>query len=297
MGLWIAVDWGTSALRAWRMEADRPVAMRVSEAGMGGLQPDGFEPALLEVIADWLPAGQTDALACGMVGARQGWREAAYRAVPVTPLDAPFLTVVPNDPRFRLHIVPGLSQRDPADVMRGEETQIAGFLAGHPDYDGVIGLPGTHMKWAQIAAGEVRGFQTCLTGELFALLAKQSVLRHGLGAGWEAAAFAAAVLEMRQAPESLMAALFSLRAGGLLGQLSPDAAHARLSGLLIGAELAATRATWQGRQVTLIGAGPLSQRYGEALHLFGQAASLADAEAVTLAGLCAAYRKLQESRR
>lgn len=297
MGLWIAVDWGTSALRAWQMEADRPIAQRVSEAGMGGLQREGFEPALLDVIADWLPAGQTDVLACGMVGARQGWQEAAYRTVPITPLDAPFLSVVPNDPRFRLHIVPGLSQRDPADVMRGEETQIAGFLTSRPEYEGVIGLPGTHMKWARIAAGEVRSFQTCLTGELFALLAKQSVLHHGLGAGWEETAFAAAVLEMRHAPESLMKALFSLRAGGLLGQLGPDAAHARLSGLLIGAELAATRTLWQGQPVTLIGAGPLSQRYGDALQLFGQAASLADGEAVTLAGLCAAYRKLQESRR
>ncbi len=296
MGLWVAVDWGTSALRAWRMEGDQPVAHRMSGAGMGGLSQDGFEPALLDVIADWLPIGQTEIVACGMVGARQGWQEAAYRAVPTTPLDAPFLMVVPNDPRFRLHIVPGLSQRDPADVMRGEETQIAGFLATQRDYDGVIGLPGTHMKWAQIAAGEVRSFQTCLTGELFALLAKQSVLRHGLGTGWDDSAFAAAVLEMRQAPEKLMTALFSLRAGGLLGQLGPDAAHARLSGLLIGAELAATRTFWQGQPVTVIGAGPLTQRYGTALQLLGQEANLADGEAVTLAGLCAAYRKLQESR-
>ena len=294
---WVAVDWGTTALRAWCMEGDKPVAHRVSAAGMGGLQRDGFEPALLEVIGDWLSTGQTEVVACGMVGARQGWHEAAYRAVPCTPLDAPFLTVAPNDARFRLHIVPGLSQGDPADVMRGEETQIAGFLAGRPEYDGVIGLPGTHMKWAQIAAGEVRSFQTCLTGELFALLAKQSVLRHGLGSGWEDTAFAAAALEMRQAPESLMTALFSLRAGGLLGQLMPDAAHARLSGLLIGAELAATRAVWQGMPVTLIGAGGLTESYRQALQMFDQKAELADAEAITLAGLCAAYRKLQECRR
>lgn len=296
MGQWIAVDWGTSSLRAWLIRGQLPVAHRASEAGMGNLRRDAFEPALLDLIGDWLPMGLTEVVACGMVGARQGWQEAAYRAVPAPPLDAPFLTVVPNDPRFRLHIVPGLSQGDPADVMRGEETQIAGFLAENPDYAGVIGLPGTHMKWACIAAGEVRSFQTCLTGELFALLAKQSVLRHSLGAGWDELAFTAAVTEMRQAPESLMTALFSLRAGGLLGQLTPDAARARLSGLLIGAELAATRALWQGMPVTLIGVGGLTQRYRQALHLFGQAAKLADAEAVTLAGLCAAYRKLQESR-
>ncbi|MBL8563766.1 MAG: 2-dehydro-3-deoxygalactonokinase [Gemmobacter sp.] len=297
MSPWIAVDWGTTALRAWRMSGAVAQECRSSAEGMGKLAPGAFEAALLRLIGDWLGRERTEVVACGMVGARQGWREAAYRAVPARPLDAPFLTVAPEDPRFRLHIVPGLSQADPADVMRGEETQIAGFLASVPDYDGVIGLPGTHMKWARIAAGEVRSFQTCLTGELFALLAQHSVLRHGLGAGWEDAAFVAAVAEMQAAPDSLMAALFSLRAGGLLGQLSPDAARARLSGLLIGAELAATRALWQDQPVTLIGAGTLTGRYRQALQLFGQASSLTDAEAVTLAGLCAAYRKLQESPR
>ena len=297
MTAWIAVDWGTSSLRAWRMEGAQAVDHRASDAGMGGLSRDAFEPTLLGLIEPWLSDGVTDVVACGMVGARQGWQEAAYRVVPATPLDAPFLTVIPKDPRFRLHIVPGLSQAEPADVMRGEETQMAGFLAGAPGYEGVIGLPGTHMKWARIAGGEVLSFATCLTGELFALLSQHSVLRHGLGAGWDEAAFATAVVEMRDAPESLMAALFSVRAGGLLGQATPDAAKARLSGLLIGAELAGTRALWQGQPITLIGAGGLTQSYATALHLFGQAATLADAETVTLAGLCAAYENLQESRK
>ena len=296
MSFWVAVDWGTSALRAWRMQGSTVNMCRSSDEGMGKLSPDAFEPALLRLIGDWLDesAGQrVEVMACGMVGARQGWREAAYRPVPTAPLDTPFLTVVPQDARFHFNIVPGLSQAEPADVMRGEETQIAGFLAAMPNHVGVIGLPGTHMKWAQVADGQVRCFQTCMTGEVFALLSGQSVLRHGLGMGWDASAFAAAVAEVYDAPEALPRALFGLRAGGLLGRLTPDAARARLSGLLIGAELAATRAIRQDSPITLIGAGPLAENYRHALAIVGQDAALADAEAVTLAGLIAAYQMLQ----
>jgi phosphonate metabolism protein PhnN/1,5-bisphosphokinase (PRPP-forming) len=92
--------------------------------------------------------------------------------------------------RLSVHVAPGLRQGKPADVMRGEETQIAGFLALNPNWDGVICLPGTHSKWVHISAGEVVSFQTFLTGEMFALLSQASVLRHGMqGDGWDDAAF------------------------------------------------------------------------------------------------------------
>jgi len=74
-----------------------------------------------------------------------------------------------------MHILPGLKQDKNPDVMRGEETQIAGFLAGNPDFDGVLCLPGTHTKWVHISAKEIVSFQTVMTGELFALLSQNSV--------------------------------------------------------------------------------------------------------------------------
>ena len=83
---WIAVDWGTSRLRAWAMAGERVLEARASDKGMGALTPDGFEPALLELAGDWLGRA-TPVIACGMVGARTGWAEAEYRAVPCTPLD------------------------------------------------------------------------------------------------------------------------------------------------------------------------------------------------------------------
>jgi 2-dehydro-3-deoxygalactonokinase len=285
---WIAADWGTSNLRCSAMGADgRVLAEAASEDGMGRLAPEAFEPALLRLVEPWLGPGVTPVYACGMVGARQGWVEARYRSVPCAPLEAGALTPVPvRDGRLRVLIAPGLSQAKPADVMRGEETQIAGALALGGG-DGVYCLPGTHSKWAHVSAGEVVSFQTYMTGELFALLSQQSVLRHGLaGAEGEAPeAFDLALSEALSRPERLAARLFTLRAEGLLDGLPPVEARARLSGLLIGAELAAARPYWLGQRVTLIGSSGLAAAYARGLAAQGIAARTLDVAACTLAGL------------
>ncbi|NBZ86174.1 2-dehydro-3-deoxygalactonokinase [Stagnihabitans tardus] len=291
---WIAVDWGTSNLRAWAMGPDGPVAHGESPKGMGKLAPHEFEAALLELVEPWLD-GKTLVLACGMVGARQGWREATYRAVPCTPTDALGLTrVETTDPRLDVRIAPGLSQSRPADVMRGEETQLAGALALHPAFDGVFCLPGTHSKWAQVSAGEVTSFQTFMTGELFALLSTQSVLRHSMAEGWDDAAFDEGLSEALSRPDRIAARLFSLRAEGLLHALPGASAKARLSGLLIGIELAGAKPYWLGQQVKLIGAEKLSASYARALATQGLKADTLDATACTLAGLASLRLKLEK---
>ena len=283
---WIAVDWGTSNLRAWAIGPGGELASATTDEGMGRLPREGFEPALLRLIAPWL-AGYPPVIACGMVGSRQGWCEAPYRTVPCTPLDRAALVVAPtSDARLRVHIAPGLKQTSPADVMRGEESQIAGALALMPGYDGILCLPGTHSKWVQVSAGEVVSFQTCMTGEMFALLSESSVLRHGMqGPGWDDAAFDMAVADAMTRPERLAARLFALRAEGLIAGLAPSAARARLSGLLIGVELAATRAYWLGQRVTLIGAEALLRVYGRALSAQGIEARRLSATGCTIAGL------------
>lgn len=287
---WIAVDWGTSNLRAWAMAADGTVLAEAdSPEGMGKLARDGFEPALLRLIGPWLER-KPPVVACGMVGSRQGWVEAPYRSVPCPPLDRGGLIAAPTtDPRLAVSIAPGLMQAKPADVMRGEETQIAGVLRLLPGYDGVLCLPGTHSKWAQVSAGEVVSFQTFMTGELFALLSEASVLRHGMqgATGRDDAAFDTGVSDALSRPERLGARLFSLRAEGLIAGLSPDAARARLSGLLIGTELAGAKPYWLGQRVTLVGAEKLSAAYARALAAQGIAAQRMNATDCTLAGLAA----------
>lgn len=293
---WVAVDWGTSQLRAWAVRDGSPVGKASSDKGMGSLDREGFEPALTELIDPWMGQDRMTVVACGMVGSRQGWAEAAYAAVPCAPDAGTPRRVETRDPRLAVHILPGLRQNAPADVMRGEETQIAGHLAREPGFDGVMCLPGTHTKWVQISAGEVVSFRTCMSGEMFALLSGQSVLRHSIDDQWDDAAFAEAVSDAMSRPEAMAARLFAIRAESLLRDLAPGAARARLSGLLVGAELAATRPYWLGQDIVLIGNAGLSAHYSEALAAQGLSPRTIDATEATLAGLTAAYRKLEDTK-
>ena len=74
----------------------------------------------------------------------------------------------------------------------------------------------------------------------------------------------------------------------LLHDLGAEASRARMSGLLIGAELAATRPYWLGQQVALIGARSVCDAYAAALRPQGIEAMVPDADGITLAGLVAA---------
>ena len=294
---WIAVDWGTTHLRAFAMGPAGVLAEAESDDGMATLARDGYEPALMRLVAPWLAqAAPVDIIACGMVGSRQGWLEAPYRDTPCAPLDPPTLVTVPlADPRVTLRLVPGLRQVRPADVMRGEETQIAGALAAMPGFDGVLCLPGTHSKWVHVSAGEVVSFQTCMTGELFALLSTQSVLRHGMaGDGWDEHSFINALSDAMSHPERFSARLFSLRAEALIAALPAAAARARLSGLLIGIELAATCPYWLGQQVVIVGAPKLAATYAAALAAQGVVARTLPAAACTIAGLAFARSSIRK---
>ncbi|MEH6647861.1 2-dehydro-3-deoxygalactonokinase [Sulfitobacter sp.] len=294
---WIAVDWGTSNVRVWVFGADDTlIEERSSDRGMGALKPDEFEPTLLGLICDRLGTGRVPVICCGMVGARQGWAEAAYAQAPCPPPDAnTALRVQANEPRLDVRILPGVMQKSPADVMRGEEIQIAGFLAQNPKFFGTICLPGTHTKWVQISAGEIVSFRTFMTGELFSLLGTKSVLRHSVsGDGWSDEAFHEAVSDAMGAPQQVASRLFSLRAGGLVNELDHAEARARLSGYLIGMELAGARGYWLGQDLALIGDPALTKLYGDTLTRQGTPSRAISGNEMTLAGLKAAHAALEK---
>jgi 2-dehydro-3-deoxygalactonokinase len=290
---WIAIDWGTSNLRAWAIGRDGGVVHEASSAtGMAKLKRAEFEPARLALIGGWLPAGRkTPVIACGMVGARQGWIEAPYNETPCPPASAQSARTPPTgDPRLDVRIIAGVMQREPADVMRGEETQIAGLLQKSPGFEGVICMPGTHTKWVRVSGGTIVSFKSCMTGEVFGLLAEQSVLRFSVGGdGWDDSEYADAVRGGLERPETFAGALFSIRASSLIAGLSQAAANARLAGLVIGTELAATRAYWSNGAVSMIDNGRQAALYATALKIAGAAATLLPAQDVTLAGLRAAH--------
>lgn len=295
---WIAADWGTTHLRLWPMNIDgQAVAQVSSDKGMGRISKEAYEPVLLSLLEPYLSdKAVLSVVCCGMAGSRQGWDEAPYAETPCAPPSIEAATrVKTSDSRIAVYILPGVKQFDPADVMRGEETQIAGVLARRPDLDGVICLPGTHTKWARISGGEISGFATFMSGELFQLLSSQSVLRHSVASeGWDESAFLKGCSDAREAPARLASALFSLRAQALLNDMSPVESRSRLSGLLVGAEIEAARDSWQGKSVVIVGESGMAAAYETALRASGAEAHRTSAEEATLDGLRAAYKNLNK---
>lgn len=294
----IALDWGTTSLRAYKLAADGVVLeQRALSSGIMQLPKtpriihgrecaDGFELAFDQACGDWLDA-QPDlpVIACGMVGSAQGWREAAYCETPadVANLGKSLQTVV-SLRGTTVHIVPGVIQRSRLpNVMRGEETQVLGVLQQLPAEAGadlLIGLPGSHSKWVEVVDGCITHFDTFMTGEVFAVLSEHSILGRTQqpSATFEAQAFDRGVQVALSADGELgvLSTLFSARTLGLTGELGPTLQADYLSGLMIGHELAALAAVQRQRRnnpnlpsIVLIGNGQLCARYSRALDACG----------------------------
>ena len=295
---WVAVDWGTSNLRAWGMAADGSVALeRHSDKGMGKLTRAEFPAALSELLEGvaGAPSAPLDVLICGMAGARQGWLEAPYLVAPADLRGLLASAVRPDmpDTRFAPAILPGVCQKAGADnVMRGEETQLLGLAATQPGFSGMVCMPGTHSKWAQLAGSHIERFSTAMTGELYEVLRTHSVLRHSLtgdldGPG-RADGFAAGARAGLDHPEHLLGTLFQVRAGALLSDRQPDWCAGYLSGLLIGTEIGGYRDLIGKQAVPLIGAPMLCGLYAQVLAMIGATGVPHDSTTIVLAGLKAA---------
>lgn len=296
---WIAVDWGTTHLRVFAMSKENHVTdQRFSDKGMGVLSKNQFEPELISLISDWSHgSSRMQVLACGMVGAKQGWVEAPYAETPCPPLTGSGLINVPlSDSKYSMHIVPGVCQRNPADVMRGEETLIAGLIDQTPENCNCVCLPGTHSKWVSIEQGEIQHFASFMTGELFSLLSQQSVLRHGVSnEGMDKAVFLQGLEHATLQPEQWMSDLFRIRAQGLLNNLEQVHARSLLSGQLIGAELIGAKHYWQNNTVSLIGDHRLTELYIDALNFLGIEAHSYDPQIMLINGLSTIYRTITKN--
>jgi 2-dehydro-3-deoxygalactonokinase len=292
-GKLIAVDWGTSRLRAWLVDTDaRVLAETESEKGIGAI--DGGHEAIFEsAVAGWPPV---PAIMAGMIGSRQGWREAAYVPCPTTP--ASLATKITRFATARgrpMATVPGLMLAAPArdgDLIRGEETQMIGLIDAEPAFAGTAILPGTHSKWARIEKGVIVDFQSFITGELFELLSQKSFLRHSVApAAGDLSMSTDFVLGVqRTAKDGLpfLGALFSVRTRQLLASVRPEANLAYLSGLVIGGEIAAARTVGRletGTPIRIVGTQSLARAYHAALQSLGFETVALDGERLVLDGL------------
>ena len=290
---WIAIDWGSSNLRVWALNNNNAIIDSISSNdGMLGLASSEFEPLLSEKISKW-GVGDVNIpiLCCGMVGAKQGWVEAPYASIPYNLMqEVDSVKVSCSDDRLNVRILGGLRQDNPADVMRGEETQIRGFLSIFSNFDGIICLPGTHTKWVHVSAGEVISFRTFMSGELFDLLSKYSVLKHSVESdGWNDKEFKSAVYESISNPQQIFSDFFKLRADHLLKQVEQSELRSKLSGYIIGAELAGAKPYWLGQNIVILANDDLSKMYKAALEGQGVFAQEMDATKCTLDGLAQAF--------
>jgi 2-dehydro-3-deoxygalactonokinase len=289
---WVAVDWGTSNVRAWGIAADGSHSLLgQSDKGMGKIARADYPAVLAELIGETAAPG-TPTIICGMAGARQGWLEAPYLETPAD-LNALFRGAVhPEGSAFAPSILPGICQRTPGheDVMRGEETQLLGLLRLNPGFEGTVILPGTHSKWVEIQGGRVVRFQTAMTGELYEILSQHSVLRHSFAAGAiDGPEIEDGIAEgMRaglESPALATSLFFRTRAAALLNGKGADWCSGYLSGLLVGTEIGGHR-DWLGTQpVPLIGSARFGRLYGAALKLAGAVGEPLDAAEATIAGL------------
>jgi 2-dehydro-3-deoxygalactonokinase len=288
------VDWGTSNLRLWLSDSQGGViAERQSAEGMGSLDRSAY-PAVLEAHLAALGApSDLPVVIAGMAGARTGWREAPYVETPA-PLVGLFQHAVqPEGVNRPVYILPGVCQREDGryDVMRGEETQLAGALEQGLD-NALFCLPGTHSKWALVEDGHIRRFSTVMTGELFHLISRQSILRLSIPEDADAETdpeiFDAAVDQALASGFALTSTLFSIRAEALLSQADRINAAARLSGLLIGAEIASIRPDlMRYGKAYLIGTGKLTRLYARAITRAGGEAVMLDGGLLVRRGLLA----------
>lgn len=300
---WIAVDWGTSNVRAWGIDATGGIAFTAaSDRGMAKLSRADYPGALTDLLGSSAAAadGVGDVLICGMAGSRQGWLEAPYLETPAELSQLSGGAVRP-EPVGRLtpRILPGICQRSGReDVMRGEETQLFGLLTLKPGFEGTAILPGTHSKWARIESGRVIEFSTAMTGELYDVLGAHTVLRHAVGGERDGPATEEGIGEGLEAglaePERLTALLFRTRAAALLSRRGADWCSGYLAGLLVGAEVAGHRKWIGSSPIPVIGSDRLNRLYVAALDRIGASAEAVDATTATLAGLGAARRQLAQ---
>lgn len=278
----IAVDWGTTNRRAYRIEADGSVTNSLRDgSGVLAMAAEDYVPAIANLRER---LGDLPVIAAGMVGSTRGWREAAYVPAPAdfASLAAAALRIDGAD----VTIVPGVSWIDGprADVMRGEEVQVLGAIAaGLAPADALFCQPGTHNKWITTRDARITEVTTVMTGELFALLKAHGILAGMLdGPVADGAPFREGIARGAGACD-LGAALFEVRAAVLLNRRAADDAAAYASGVLIGNDVGARDVA--GNVVHLLAEGTLAALYTVGIETLGGRVKPVDATAAFIAGI------------
>ena len=283
----LAVDWGTTNRRVFRIESGTVVATERNDKGAAAMAPADYPAEIAGIRAQM---GDLPMLLAGMVGSTIGWRDVPYVAAPagIAAL-AQGLAWIDD----RTAIVPGVAMRDPAspDVMRGEEVQLLGAAeTGLVPRTALLCQPGTHCKWVWIEDARIARFTTAITGELFALLRGHGILARQLTADvTDGDAFRDGV--RRGAARDLSAALFGIRAGKVLGYRDDADAASYASGLLIGADVAARIDPAGETHVHILADQTLGGLYATAIATLGGTSALIDSHTAFVAGITSIWEQ------
>ena len=298
----IVVDWGTSNFRAYLVDPNGQCLERIDSAdGLNNIESP-FADVLIGHIAHWLQQhGTLTTLMSGMVGSPNGWQHVPHLPGPTSIAQlAQHSQLINEFTPCPVWIVPGVSGTGTAgsfDVMRGEEVQYFGaqqWLNQHRMEPELLCFPGTHNKWLPFKPDELGSFSTTMSGELFELLSKQSILAHSIDpeANWSDTAFLAGI-DHATRPGGFLHHLFSVRSRNLSGEHTSATGESYLSGLIIGHELS-EMATAPTSSIGIIGSHSLAQRYQSALRHRGFDAICIDSEAATILGALAIMQRLPD---
>ncbi len=291
----LAVDWGTSSFRLMHVgEGGKVLVQIMSDQGISVIPTDDALDYLLAQVEQLSQScgdlTEIPIVLCGMIGSSIGIQEVAYANCPMDPdVLSDNLTRIENTSKAA-YIVPGLKNHSALglpDVMRGEETQIVGWLSEADDQnlqESTLCLPGTHSKWVHVKSGKAVEFHSVLTGELFAVLKRHSILVNNLQTE-DKAAFIDGV-NTSKSPVSLPHLLFSTRSKMLFGDHDSSSTSSYLSGLLIGSEIGSELSLNPGlKEVHIIGGGNLTELYIEALNCYGLTGHVYDGDKMSALGL------------
>ncbi|AJA07320.1 2-dehydro-3-deoxygalactonokinase [Sphingopyxis fribergensis] len=277
----IAVDWGTTNRRIFRFDGGAVAHTEHDDRGAASVTDFAGEVAAIRERFGDLPM-----LLAGMVGSTVGWRVVPYVAA-LAGVDDLVAGLGWIDDRTA--IVPGVScsKNGRGDVMRGEEVQLLGAVAGWMvPPDALLAQPGTHCKWATMTGGRIAGFTTAMTGELFALLRGHSLLAGSLTADvTDSEAFREGLAE--GARRDLAASLFGIRAASVLGLRDDADAASFASGVLIGADVAARMDDCAFEQVHILADAALGDLYAAAVAATGREPVIVDSHSAFARGILA----------
>jgi 2-dehydro-3-deoxygalactonokinase len=289
---YIAVDWGTTNRRAWLIDSNGRIAAQFAdELGAMSVPACGFENAVADIRHK---LGSWPMLLAGMVGSDKGWRQAPYVHCPAS-AKALGNEVYWVDDHYT-GIIPGVCQSaGHPDVMRGEEVQAIGAVAGGMvSPDAYICHPGTHTKWIRLAQGEIAEFRTMMTGELFNLLRTKSILSAQMQSEVIAGDLFQDGLNDAISGVAISAALFTVRARHLLSQERYDGSS-YASGLLIGSDVkAGLSQANSAEKIAVIGRADLAHLYAVAIKSAGYECHTIGGDQAFLAGIAAIIQKFNK---